>query len=194
MKNIVDSNMTAAEILAQNPRNPAPTEVLENLEIVTVEYFGFDNKKHRGQIVMHKDWVSDVKEFFAEALRLQFPIEKVIPISHSKYLWDDERSCEDNNSSGYNYRIILGTNRLSRHANGLAFDINPVQNIYIRHDEKGNETYRSPKNGMYDKNAKGTLTQGHPLVSLMRQKGWMWGGDWKKEDGVVDYQHFEKST
>ena len=101
-------------------------------------------------------------------------------------------SCDDNNSSGFNYRFVMGTDRMSKHAMGLAFDINPVQNIYIKYDEKMNEVFRFPKGAVYNKNAIGTLTIDHSLVSLMKSLGWGWGGDWKPESGRVDYQHFEK--
>ena len=190
---IIDSNMAREEILAQNPKSPAPQNIIDALEILTVKYFGFDEKIHSGQLVMNKNVIKDVESFFDLALKLSFPIEKVIPISNPKYGWDDEASCNDNNSSGYNYRLIMGTNMLSRHSQGLAFDINPVQNIYVRYDKDLNEIARYPEGGAYDENAKGTLTKDHELVILMKGLGWEWGGDWTAETGRVDYQHFEKN-
>lgn len=189
---IIDSAMKEREILAQNPDNPAPQAVLDSLEIIGVDYYGFDGRMHTGKIVMNKNLREEVESFFKLAFKLKFPIEKVIPISNTKYRWDDEVSCEDNNSSGYNYRVILGTNRLSNHAMGRAFDINPVQNIFIKYDKEMKEVYRSPKNGRYNVNVSGTLSSDHPLVKHMKNLGWKWGGDWKKEEGRVDYQHFEK--
>ena len=190
---IIDSNMAREEILAQNPKSPAPQNIIDALEILTVKYFGFDEKIHSGQLVMNKNVIKDVESFFDLALKLSFPIEKVIPISNPKYGWDDEASCNDNNSSGYNYRLIMGTNMLSRHSQGLAFDINPVQNIYVRYDKDLNEIYRSPKDGTYNEKAKGTLTSSDPLVSHMKTLGWEWGGDWTPETGRIDYQHFQKN-
>ena len=81
---------------------------------------------------------------------------------------------------------------MSNHARGLAFDINPVQNPYIKYNELGEELWRAPKHATYDESALGTLSTLHPLVILLKSKGWKWGGDWKKEEGPVDYQHFEK--
>ncbi|MCK7509072.1 MAG: M15 family metallopeptidase [Desulfobacterales bacterium] len=37
----------------------------------------------------------------------------------------------DNNSSGFNFRVIADTNKLSLHSFGRAVDINPVQNPVI---------------------------------------------------------------
>ena len=189
---IIDGAMKEEEILAQNPENPAPQNILDSLEIIEVKYFGFDGRVHAGQIVMNRSIAREVESFFALALELRFPIEKVMPISNAKYRWNDEVSCGDNNSSGYNYRVILGTSRLSNHATGLAFDINPAQNIFIKYDKDMNEIYRVPKNGKYDKNISGTLTPENPLVGHMKNLGWKWGGDWKPEEGRADYQHFEK--
>jgi hypothetical protein len=187
---IFDSALTSEEILVQNPHFPAPNEILQRQRIVEVMYFGFDAKIHHGQIVIHEAATDDVKGFFELAHSIEFPIEKVIPIC--AYMWSDEKSCDDNNSAGYNYRTIHGTDKLSCHAYGLAFDINPVQNIYIKYNGIGDEIFRAPANGIYNEYEKGTLTKDHPLVQFLKVRGWGWGGDWTPETGRIDYQHFEK--
>ena len=58
----------------------------------------------------------------------------------------------------------------------MTFDINPVQNIFIKYDKDMNEIYRVPKNGKYDKNISGTLTPENPLVGHMKNLGWKWEG------------------
>ncbi len=185
--------MVSREILKQNPVSLAPQKILDTLKIIEVVYYGFDTVLHQGQIVVHRDVAREVRGFFEWAQEMRFPIEKVVPISAPQYAWDDEQSCEDNNSSGYNYRTIAGSSELSKHARGYAFDINPRQNVYLRYDAEGNEMYRSPQNAVYDTRVAGTLTSDHPLVLHMKKLGWTWGGDWKKESGRIDYQHFEKA-
>jgi hypothetical protein len=187
----IDSALTLEEMLLQNPVMEAPQEVLEQLECKEVTYYGYDGKVHQGQVVMNTKAMADVVLFFEEAFRIQFPIKSVIPIADKKYMWDDEVSCDDNNSSGYNFRYIGGTTRMSKHALGLALDINPVQNPYIKYNEKSEELWRAPKNATYDVAIPGTLFKEHLLVELLKSKGWIWGGDWKNKDGPVDYQHFE---
>lgn len=188
---IIDSNMSHEDMLLQNPEMEAPQDVLEQLECKEVTYYGYDRKVHQGQIVMNTKVMADVVLFFEEAFRIQFPIKSVVPIADKKYMWNDEVSCDDNNSSGYNFRYISGTTRMSKHALGLAFDINPVQNPYIKYNEKAEELWRAPKDAGYDELVAGTLFAEHPLVILLKSKGWEWGGDWSKEDGRIDYQHFE---
>jgi hypothetical protein len=162
--------------------------------MVNMEYYGFNGAIHQGKIVMHKNVAEGVKKFFELALQLKFPIKSVVPINDPKYKWDDEISCNDNNSSGFNYRTVSGNAaKLSKHATGLAFDINPVQNIYVRYDKDLKEVFRAPADGIYDKNAPGTLVADDPLVTLMKSLGWDWGGDWTPESGREDYQHFEKN-
>lgn len=189
----VDSQMPSELALASNPQNPAPPEILNMMEIIPVKYYGFDGLIHAGQIVMNKDVVEDMNKFFDLALQLRLPIKSVIPISDKRYSWDDNQSCDDNNSSGFNYRLVAGTTRMSKHSTGRAFDINPVQNIYVRY-ENMKEVFRAPANGVYDPGAPGTLTSEHPLVLLMKNLGWEWGGDWTAETGREDYQHFEKNV
>jgi len=192
-KIIIDSSLDLDSALAQNPANPAPENILKDMALESVEYYGFDGLLHRGQIVMRKDVMEDVLKFFQLAREIKFPIRSAIPVSDPRYHWDDEISCDDNNSSGFNYRLIGGTERLSKHASGLAFDINPVQNIYVRYDKDLQEVFRFPAGGVYSIDTPGTLTAGNPLISLMKNLGWEWGGDWTPESGREDYQHFEKS-
>lgn len=176
---IVDSEMTFDEAVANLD---FPNEVRKNLTIITVLYFGFDEKIHKGQIVIHKKLSAEIKEIFDELFAKRFPIEKVIPIV--KYNWDDEASMRDNNSSAFNYRFISGTKKLSNHSYGTAIDINPFQNPYI----VGKKTL--PHGSKYDKNAKGTILAGSFVVKAFKKRGWKWGGDWTTRR---DYQHFEKS-
>ena len=162
-----------------------PNEIREALALVDVVYVSFDGGMHQGQVVIHKKLATDVREIFALLLELRFPIARVIPII--AYGWDDEASMAANNSSGFNYRVIAGTDRLSEHAKGLAFDLNPLQNPFIGKDGK-----ISPAGATYDPSVPGTITKDGPVVALFKSKGWKWGGYWKKDYGILDYQHFEK--
>jgi hypothetical protein len=190
MEPILDSNLSAEEALLQNPLSLAPEDIINQQTPLDVTYYGFDGQMHQGQIVVNKLVADNVMDFFKEAVRTQFPIQKVIPIADKQYQWNDDTSCADNNSSGFNYRTIAGTDRLSNHATGYAFDINPVQNPYIRWKD-GVETYRVPVGSTYKKDVPGTLHADHPLVTLLTSRGWTWGGNWIHEGNVVDYQHFE---
>jgi peptidoglycan LD-endopeptidase CwlK len=175
---VIDSNLDFEEAIAGLS---IPQNILENLRLVDVYYYGFDDKLHKGQLVVHKDVVLDVIEIFEIIRESRFPIGKVVPIS--KYGWSDEKSMQDNNTSAFNYRFISGSRVISNHAAGLAIDINPSLNPYIKN---GNSL---PSNCVYDTTKAGAISSGSQLVKEFKQRGWQWGGDWKS---LKDYQHFEK--
>jgi hypothetical protein len=175
---VIDSDIDFNEAVAgQN----IPQSVLDNLRLVNVYYYGFDDKLHKGQLVVHKEIVLDMIEIFEIIRESRFPIGKVIPIS--KYGWSDEKSMQDNNTSAFNYRFISGSRVISNHAAGLAIDINPSLNPYIKN---GNSL---PENCIYDTTKAGTILSDSELVKEFKRRGWQWGGDWKS---LKDYQHFEK--
>ena len=175
---IVDSKYTFEEVFSNSK---IPEKIRKNLKLISVEYFSFDDKLHRGQIVIHKDLTNDIIEIFKIIKDKKFPVDKVIPIN--EYNWSDENSMKDNNSSAFNYRYVKGTNKLSPHALGRAIDINPKLNPYIK---KG-KSY--PANSEYDISVKGTIKSDSFLVKEFVKRGWKWGGFWKRNK---DYQHFEK--
>lgn len=158
-----------------------PVSVKNDLEIVTVKYYGFDDKLHQGQVIVNKRIADDVKEIFKLIEEIKFPVEKVIPMS--EYNWSDEKSMKDNNTCSFNYRFISGTRILSMHANGLALDINPKQNPYIKNGSS------IPAGTAYRTEVKGTIKPDSKIVEAFKEKGWTWGGDWKS---LKDYQHFQK--
>lgn len=176
---IIDSHMTLEESIKGTL---APDSIIKNLTILDVEYYSFDNKLHRGQLVIHKDLEQDIKEIFQIIKISKFPIEKVIPIV--KYDWSDNLSMEDNNTSSFNYRKVAGKNKLSNHAFGIAIDINPFQNPAVYNDGK-----ISPKGSKYNIKVPGTIIKDSLIYNEFIKRGWNWGGEW---NSLKDYQHFEK--
>ncbi len=158
-----------------------PEDIKKNLRLVNVYYYSFDGKLHKGQLVINKNLVNDIKIVFKEIRKEKFPIAKVVPIV--AYTWSDSASMADDNTSAFNYRVIKGTDRLSNHAFGIAIDINPKLNPQITKDAI------LPSNGSYRTAKAGTITENSFLVRLFKKLGWSWGGDWKSSK---DYQHFEK--
>ena len=175
---IIDSNYTFEEIFSESQ---FPEKIRKNLKLVSVEYFSFDDKLHRGQILIHKNFANDIIEIFKVIKEKKFPVSKVIPIN--KYNWSDERSMNDNNTSAFNFRYIEGTSKLSSHAHGRAIDINPRLNPQFKDGKY------FPANTSYDINITGTIARNSFLVREFTKRGWKWGGLWRRNK---DYQHFEK--
>ena len=108
-----------------------------------------------------------------------------------EYDGDDLASIEDNNTSCFNYRPVEGTSSLSKHALGLAIDINPFYNPYITYNKDGSEKV-SPANA----SAYADRTSSFPYkidendlcYQLFKEHGFTWGGHW---NSCKDYQHFQ---
>lgn len=176
---IVDSAMDFAGAVAGTA---APREVIAALCLINVHYGGFDGRRHRGQILVHRELAEELEGLFAVMETLAFPISGAAPIV--RYGWSDEASMAADNTSSFNYRTIAGTDRLSKHATGRAVDMNPRRNPALYPDGR-----IAPAGGLYRPGAPGTFSGDHPVVSAFLERGWRWGGHFNH---VRDYHHFEK--
>ncbi len=177
---IVDCNYTFEEAVTGIE---IPKSILKQLTIIDVEYYSFDDKIHKGQLVVNKKAANDLKEIFSFIKSSKFPIEKVIPVV--KYKWSDTVSMRENNTTSFNYRNVKGYRVLSAHSYGMAIDINPVQNPHVKRN------IIEPANGKYDIKKRGTILRDSKLVQEFVKRGWQWGGRWRSSK---DYQHFEKKN
>lgn len=163
----------------------------EELCYLRVLHTGFDEKTYIGELVVNQKIADDVLEIMKELYENHYPIEKMRLID--EYGANDEASMSDNNTSAFNYRTIAGTNRLSKHGQGLAVDINPRYNPCVR--TKNGITTVEPQNGSayVDRNADFSykITEGDLCLQLFLEHGFTWGGSW---NSVKDYQHFEKAV
>lgn len=155
-----------------------PASIVQQQQTITVRYYGFDGKLHQGQITINKSLAKEVQSIFKDIEASKFPIKKVVPIV--KYNWSDSKSIADNNTSGFNYRVVDGSTKLSEHAYGRAIDVNPYTNPYV---------FPGRKTRPYNPNSPGTITRTSPVFKAFSKRGWQWGGDWKN---AKDYQHFYK--
>jgi len=176
---IIDSALTFEEAIFGSE---APKNILAEQVLLDVDYYSFDGKLHRGQVVVNKAVADDIIAVFEIIKETKFPIAKAIPIV--KYNWSDSASMADNNTSAFNYRVVAGTKKLSNHSFGKAIDFNPMQNPY-----KSKSGIFSPKGSNYNPTVAGTLTKENIIVKKMIEKGWTWGGNFKS---IKDWQHFDK--
>ena len=180
---VVDSRYRSLEQAVAG--TTAPDSIVRTLALVDVEYYGFDDRLHRGQIVMHRDLADDIRTVFREIKRRKFPVESVIPIRFDRP--DNGTSMDTlNNTYGFHYRPknTFRTVQLSAHSYGRAVDINPFRNPALLRSGRW-----VPTGGRYVPGRPGTSTATSPLTQLFRTLGWRWGGAWRS---VKDYMHFEK--
>ena len=162
----------------------------EDLRYLNVLYIDFNGKNQVGEIICNKAIAQDLIEIFYELYQAQYPIDKIKLID--EYQADDDLSCADNNTSCFNYRVVSGSTSLSKHALGLAIDINPFYNPYvtypngkIRISPPGSEAYANRDTVFPYKIDKDDL-----CYQLFTKHGFTWGGNWKT---LKDYQHFQKA-
>lgn len=169
-----------------------PDITYDELRYLKVLYYDFQAETQIGEIICNQAIAQDLVEIFYELYQNEYQIEKIALVD--EYQGDDTLSMEANNTSCFNYRVVDGTTRLSKHALGLAIDINPYYNPYIVYNKNGTgETYISPKGSeIY-----ADRTQDFPYkidandlcYRLFKEHGFTWGGDW---NSTKDYQHFQK--
>lgn len=139
-----------------------------------------------GEIVVHHRIANTVLGILRQLYEAHYPIECMIPTAHFDY--DDERSMAANNTSGYCPRRIAGQRRLSKHALGLAVDVNPLYNPYVRNGGKIVSPAVGKRYADRSKKYRYKVEKGDLCHKLFKQAGFTWGGDWRT---TKDYQHFE---
>jgi len=157
---------------------------IDDLRYLEITYWGYDNKKHIGELIVHQLVANDVIDIFKELYSEKFLINEVVLIDN--YEADDEFSMNANNTSAFNYRIATGSTKLSNHAYGLAIDINPMQNPYIY----GENILPIESAAYIDRSnyQAGMIIKNDVCYNAFTTRGWKWGGNWTS---IKDYQHFE---
>lgn len=162
---------------------------LDDLVYIQIIHWGFDEQLHYGEMIVHKKVADDVVDIFQKLYEAKFSIEKMKLIDD--YNADDNKSMNDNNSSALCCRgIVNQSNLVSKHALGLAIDINPIQNPYKRDDSILPLTGQHYLYREECKDEKGFINEDGIVYKAFDEKGWTWGGNWEKY--YRDYMHFEK--
>ena len=163
----------------------------EELRYVHILHYNFEGESTEGELICNAYIARDLTEIFYELYRNEYQLEKVLLID--EYDGDDETSMEDNNTSCFNYRPVSGSDSLSKHAYGLAVDINPLYNPYITYTTDGTQNI-SPVSALpYADRSAGfpyKIDEDDLCYKLFTKHGFTWGGNW---NNVKDYQHFQKA-
>ena len=161
----------------------------EELCYVSVLYEDFNGETQTGEIICNKAIARDLVEIFYELYCNHYQIDKIRLVD--EYEADDDLSCAANNTSCFNFRKVYGSDNLSKHALGLAIDINPFQNPYVTYPD-GVERISPPGSEPYadrDSGLPHIITEDDLCYQLFTAHGFTWGGHWRT---LKDYQHFQK--
>ncbi|MFN8098255.1 MAG: M15 family metallopeptidase [Dermatophilaceae bacterium] len=163
--------------------NTACSVPFDDLRLVTLTYWGFDDTAHDGQLVLHRDAVDAVVTAMREVYAARFPIRRMVTVE--AYGADDESSMRDDNTSAFNGRFVQDTTTCSQHAYGRAIDIDPLENPMIVDGRVSPSTAGAFVDRSQD--VPGMIHPGDAVVRAFAAVGWSWGGDWHS---LKDYQHF----
>jgi D-alanyl-D-alanine carboxypeptidase len=159
---------------------------LRGLRYLRVGFWGFDGRRHVGELVVAASAVADLHEAFAELYRVRFPIRRMRLVDD--YGGSDSASIEADNTSAFNCRPVTGGTRFSEHAYGRAIDVNPIENPYVY--PNGTTVHRASRPYLNRaKHRRGMAFAGGALVRAFAAAGWGWGGVWRPPS-ATDYQHF----
>lgn len=161
-----------------------------DLRYVHIMHYNFDAEVTEGELICNAAIAPDLLDIFYELYRNEYRIEKVRLID--EYNGDDTASMEDNNTSCFNYREVEGTSNLSKHALGLALDINPFYNPYVTY-ENGSTRISPAASAEYadrDADFPYKIDENDLCYKLFIRHGFTWGGNW---NSLKDYQHFQKA-
>lgn len=196
-QNGIDAYFTSSEItdrifdhIKGKSFGPGCTTPRASLRYITVLHVDIDGNTRLGEMICHKSISDDLLDIFRNLYNAGYPIERMVLID--EYNADDEASMAANNSSSFNFRRISGSKKLSKHSRGMAVDINPLYNPYVRTRSDGKKSI-APKSGKPYADRSSTfpykIQKGDLCYNEFIRHGFRWGGDWRKSK---DYQHFEK--
>lgn len=169
---------------------PNETVAVSDLSYLRMLCFGPDGNTYVGEMIVNRAIETDILNIFRELYENRYPIERMTLIDD--YGADDEASMQANNTSAFNYRTIAGSSRLSNHSYGLAVDLNPKYNPYVKTASDGSLICQPPGSEAYaDRSGDFAykIDENDLAYHLFTQAGFTWGGGWSS---VKDYQHFEK--
>lgn len=161
----------------------------DQLSLLKIPFLDFFGQEQLGVMIVAKDVSVEVIQIFAELYRVRFPIASMRLVD--EFGGRDLASMAANNTSAFNCRPVTAGSRPSEHSFGIAIDINPIQNPYVRGLRilpAAGQQFGSSKRRLEPK--PGLLIEGDPVVTSFAKRGWKWGGSWAS---VKDYQHFSKS-
>ena len=175
----VRARMEGVSWHGEDPRCPR----WEALAYLQLDHVTFDGGSARGELVVATAIAGRACALFRALYALGFPIRRMQLVDD--FAASDDASMSADNTSGFNFRLIAGTDLLSQHALGRAIDINPVENPWRRPDRllpaegAAFADRRSVRPGMF--------VRPGPALARSDELGFEWGGDWRH---AFDDHHF----
>jgi hypothetical protein len=174
------------EVLARSTWSAECPVALDELSYVTVSHYGFEGNVHTGELIVNASVADDVVSVFHKLFDAKFPIEEMRVTSQADL--DAAPTGDGNDTGSFVCRPVVGSDHWSQHAYGLAVDINPFQNPYVKGDVIIPELAGSYTNRDWAR--PGMIFEDDVVFSAFADIGWTWGGDWQT---LKDRMHFSEN-
>ena len=173
------------------PGCPVP---ISGLRLLRFNHVGFDGKVKRGRMVVNADVAEDVMWVFGQLFDVGFPMKRVdLAREFHEARWEEQPHSRRSVTASFNCRVVVTPDgpgsTFSQHAYGLAVDVNPLQNPYVRSDGWVRNRYARPYVDRSE-DLPGMIRDGDVVVRSFVAIGWSWGGRWS---GGKDYMHFSRA-
>lgn len=170
-------------VLARSTWSPDCPVSRKDLRYVTLPFVGFDGRLHTGELLVHASAARNITSVFKRLHRARFPIEQMRVVEAAEL--DLHPTGDGNNTTAFVCRPARGSTSWSQHAYGLAVDVNPFHNPYVRGDVVLPELASAYLDR--DDRRPGMHHPGGVAVRAFAAIGWTWGGTW---DSPKDWMHF----
>lgn len=171
------------QVLARSTWRPGCPVAAHDLRWVRLVFWGFDERRHTGELLVHRAAARDLVSVFARLYRARFPIEEMRITRRAEQTAPP--TGDGNNTGAFNCRPARGQTSYSEHAYGLAVDVNPFQNPYLNDGIVLPELASAYLRRGWHR--PGMIRPDGVVVRAFAAIGWEWGGAWRT---LKDYQHF----
>ena len=179
------------DVLARSTWQPDCPVAAEGLAWVRLTFWGFDDARHTGELLVNASVADDLVSVFRTLYEARYPVEEM-RITRLDEL-DAPPTGDGNNTGVFACRPTVGSQTgFSQHAYGLAIDINSFQNPYVYGDGTDRLVLPELSSAYLDRGdvRTGMILPGDDVVAAFAAIGWEWGGDWQS---LKDYQHFSQN-
>jgi hypothetical protein len=164
---------------------------LEDLALLRFNYRGLDGEIKRGPMVVNASVAEDVLWVFGRLFEAGFPLKRVgLAREFRESRWEENPDSRRSVTASFNCRVVITPagpgDEFSQHAYGLAVDVNPLQNPFVREDGWVRNRFARPYVDR-SRDLPGMIHEGDVVVRSFAAIGWAWGGHWS---GGKDYMHF----
>ncbi len=179
------------DVLARSTwRAECPVPV-EDLSYLVVSFVGFDGLTHTGEVIVNARFGEQMLDVFRTVYEQRFPLEQMRVITFPEL--DAPPTGDWNDTTSFVCRPVVASNSgWSMHAYGLAIDLNPFHNPYLK-----GEVVVPELASTYTDRAQVRPGMLHPddpasvvIIDAFAAMGWEWGGNWQS---LKDWMHFSEN-